>query len=697
MKTPFTALWLILLTIIMVPVSAHAQWLPGQGLDGGDATDVAVLDTTLFVCADGIVSRNMAGGPWTQHLQSTSVSRINRCGEALFTWGYVSCYRSLDHGNSWLNMQSQWNNEVVFSLCTVDSTLFFTTPEHVFRSDDLGNTIFPVFTFPGYVYPTVSSGGGPSLFWYQTMPGPDCLYESSDKGLTYDTIPLAGLPANIGFGPVCRMGGIIWLSTTAGTYMRNDLLPQWTLKCPESFSRMEILEGVLTAGSSQGVFRLDTLLNQWFPENSGLETLDVRGLVSNNGVLYLATAFGPFKTSGLYNWQPFYDGLNKSDVRTLALHNNEVWAVIPRGTFVSEDEGATFTQHFMTGMGDPEMLIMTDSVFYAVAIDSFYVSNDHGSSWALHQEGLMPPPQWPFLDLTSLVIQGDHLFLGTNDGLYTSPVQNIQWTKLNSFTNPVPRRIDLFSDANTLIAVNQMYINDYQFHSFRSTNGGATFDSMSLPISSPLVFAGDGPELYSLSRNSLFKSIDEGISWNSIPIGNPEIYGFFLTASEPALIVGGSELQITLTDIYLAVTYDDGVSWSDISGNLPVPSWPILKQVAINQQRTFAAPSMNGLWYQDGLLTSTDDHSAIPEASMKIVPNPSSDAATLVLNFPEATEGRVTITGMMGNIIYEAKKRTFSKGSHHERIDINNFAAGLYLVTLETGQKKLICKLLVFR
>jgi hypothetical protein len=467
------------------------------------------------------------------------------------------------------------------------------------------------------------------------------------------------------------------------------------LKSPVSFVRMEILDGVLTATSTQGVFRLDTLQNQWFSENSGLETLDARGLCSYDGDLYLATAFGPFKTAGLYNWQPFYDGLKKSDVRTLAFNGSKVWVVIPRGTFISEDGGSTFAKHNMTGMGAPEMLIMTDSVFYAVASDSFYISTDNGYSWTLHNNGLQPPPQWPFLDLNSFVFHGNNLFLGTNDGLYTSPCGNIQWTRLSSFTSPVPRRIDLFSEENTLIAFNLYYNNGDQFCSFRSIDDGATFDSISLPISYPLVFAGDGPELYALSRNSLFKSIDEGISWNSIPIGNTEIYGFFLTASEPALIVGGSELQMTLTNIYLALTHDDGQSWSDISGNLPVPSWPILKQVAISQQRTFVAPSMNGLWYQDGLLTNAGDHPDIHSASMKIIPNPSNGVASLVFNFPEAVECRMTITGMMGNVIYEGQTKSFPKGRSQEQIDLSDLAAGIYLITLHTRNRKVTCKMVI--
>jgi len=694
---PKSVEWLIILVLTLISGTLNAQWIPAQGLDGANATDVAVLDSTLFVCAQGVVSRNIAGGPWEQHLQGTTVSRITRCGNALFAWGYVTCYRSLDHGNSWQNMQSLWGVSLVFSLCAIDSTLFFTGLDTVYRSDDYGNTIYPVFSLSTYPYPMVSSCGGTSLFLVQTSPGPGCFYESTDKGMTWDTISYSGLPNNFGYGPMCRLGSNIWLSTPTGNFMRNDSQQQWVLKSQVWFSRMEILDGVLTAGSSQGLFRLDPLLNQWFPENTGLETLDARGLCSDAGVLYLATGVGPFKCTTLYNWQPFYDGLNQSEIGTLAFHGSEVWAVIPQGTFISTDEGANFTKHTMIGMGNPEKLIMTDSVFYAVAADSFYVSNDHGAIWTLSNTGITFPVQWPFLNLTSLVMQGDYLFLGTNLGLYRSLRQNINWAKMNSFNFANPSVTDLFCDQNTLIAVKTVYTNDYHYYSFRSSDFGQTFDSISMPFNSEPIFGGDGAMIYALSHNKLFKSSDEGISWTNIPIGSENIYGFFLPVKEPAVMVGGSKLNGTLTDIYLAVTYDDGVSWTDISGNLPVPSWPVMKQVAVNLQRTFAAPSMNGLWYQDGLLTGISENQSYLSHQQKLIPNPSNGKTTLFFDLPEATTGKITISGMLGRNLYEGKTKSYLKGANREYLDISNLPSGPYLVSLQTPKMKLTSKLLIIK
>jgi hypothetical protein len=462
-----------------------------------------------------------------------------------------------------------------------------------------------------------------------------------------------------------------------------------------SFTRLEILDGVLTAVSSQGVFRLDPAFYQWIPETTGLESLDARGLCSDAGSLYLATGFGPFKCTTLYSWQPFYDGLNQSDVWMLAFYGTEVWAVIPRGIFISNDEGSTFTMHSMTGMGNPEQLIMTDSAYYAVSADSFYVSNDHGNTWTIHNNGLSIPVQWPFLDLTSLALQNDFLFLGTNDGLYRSPCQNIFWTKLPAFTCQTYYRIDLFNDETTLIAVKAYYNNGDKFYSFRSTDGGVTFDSVNLPVGTRPIFSGDGPEIYSLSRNVLFKSTDEGISWANIPVGNSDIYGQFLAVREPAVIIGGSKLFGTLTDIYLAITYDDGISWTDISGNLPVPSWPILKQVSINQERTFAAPSMNGLWYRDGLMTGIGKISGNRPGWLKLAPNPSKSNTTLLFDMPEASAGRIIITGMKGNILFEGRTKQFTQGRNMEYIDVSTYASGTYFISLLTDKMNSTRKLLV--
>jgi|GEM_PF-3407966 len=45
--------WLPGIIMIFFYFQMNAQWLPSQGLDGAEVTDLIVLDSTLFICTNG--------------------------------------------------------------------------------------------------------------------------------------------------------------------------------------------------------------------------------------------------------------------------------------------------------------------------------------------------------------------------------------------------------------------------------------------------------------------------------------------------------------------------------------------------------------------------------------------------------------------------------------------------------------------
>jgi hypothetical protein len=693
MKT-WMPVWLIMLFCLSGMTELQAQWIQSQGIDEADVSDVIVLDSTIFICADGIWSRNVNGGAWQERLPGVSFERMEACGDALFAWGTFTCYRSPDHGNTWQDMNTYWGT-IAHSLCIIDSTLFFSTPYGMFRSDNLGNTVYPIMTDSSFIYPMVAGEGNSSLFWYKNY-ACDYLFESTDKGITWDTILWTGLPSNFYVYDISRLDSNIWLAANTGVYWRSDSQQQWVpIQDTLGISKLDILNGTLFACSwYKGVFRLNPANYKWFPENTGLETLTVNGFCDYAGGLFLATDFGPYKCTTPYNWIPFYDGLNLASIDALAFLGNEVWSVSKRGTFVSTDQGVTFTKHEMKGIFKPASLLLTDSIFYALSNDSVWISTDHGNSWAAYNSGLPVPTQWPFLSLCSLVKQGGYLFLGTNLGLYRSPCQNISWTKVISFTSQDNHPVYLFCDDSTLLAVKEVNTSSNFYYTFRSADSGQTFDSVSLPVGSQPVFTGNGIDFYALYYNQIFKSTDEGISWSTLPIGNPAMHGYLLAAKEPALIVGGSKINATLYDLYLAVTFDDGITWYDIQENLPVSSWPVLSQLAINQQRTFASPSGYGLWYQDNVLAGIKSNQK-NAAGLTIAPNPAHSIARVQFDMPESSSGNITLAGITGNRIYSSPLQKFGKGKNSVQIDVSGFPQGLYIVSLRTDRITMQGKMMI--
>lgn len=686
-------LWLC---IILGSNTLHAQWVPSQGLDGADVSDVVVLDSMVFICTsqNGLYERNVIGGNW-EFKSSASCQEIEKCQSALFTWAWYSCQRSLDQGMTWQNMINAWNIGFITSMCTIDSSLFVSASQGptgiIYRSDDMGNTIYPVMNnLPSLDNgPNVAAGDGSTLFCFQTMYDKR-LFQSVDKGLTWDSISQLGLPVDqYETSCMCSLGGTMWLSTTEGLFAKNNNSGNWTQMSDTLFFRkMGIMNGVLFGSSTEhGLFRFNPVLNQWIPENTGLESLTVNGFCTDGNRLFVATDLGPYKCNTPYTWLPFYDGLNQATVSTMAFLGNETWAVISRGTFISTDQGATFSKFEMTGMPRPDKLILTDSADYALASGSFYWSHDHGQTWTKQHTGLPSPQQPPFLVINSMVCMSGQLFIGTNMGLFKTSCQQINWTKITSFGTSYANLLGLYSDDSTLLVEKDVYTNNYYYYTFRSTNFGQTFDSIiGLPAESPLIYENDGIDFYGLSHKHLYKSTDDGISWNEIPVGNSYIYAYLLSASKPAVIVGGSKLGITLYDLYLSVTYNDGLTWTDIQDNLPVPQWPVINLLEINQQRTFVAPSMKGLWYRDGLLTGFRDR--IPESlgQLRICPNPTRSAADFIIDLPHATNGEILIYEMSGNLLYRTDSKLLVRGRNTEHLNLKDIAAGLYLVLLKTDE-----------
>lgn len=682
----------------------RGQWIPSSGIEGASVSDLVVLDSSLFICTgiNGIFERNVNGGVWEQK-SSEQVSEIIKCQSTLFAWGVFSCYRSLDHGLTWQNMSNTWNVVgYVTSMCTIDSTLFFAVRgpiAAVYRSDNFGDSIYPIFNIqnPSMADINITVGDGSTLICYQKV-GDRALFESNDQGYTWDSITTLGhTPENYETFSISKQGSVYWHSTTSGLYVKNNIQENWILADSSLWlTKMNLMNGTLFGtGYNGGFWRLNPVTSQWIPENTGLETTSVNGFCSAGNLMFLATVAGPYKCISPYSWLPFYDGLNMSQIYNIACLGNEVLAVTPRGMFVSSNHGGSFTKQEFAGMGIPDKMILSDSVFYALAGRSFYCSLDHGNTWIKKHDGLPAPQQPPLLYIESLVKNSNYLFIGTNMGLYRSPVSLINWEKVTSIGTVVPISYNLYCDDSILLVGKYVYTNTYHCPNFRSSDSGQSFDSIVGLPDAKWIFSNDGADFFALYNNILYNSQDYGVTWQQIPFGNTMAYGYFLASSKPAVIVGGSKLSITLYDLYLSVTYDNGLTWTDIQGNLPVPGWPIFTLVETYQERTYVSPLQKGLWYRDGILTGIQKDLGSYSEKMEIFPNPAGSYAEIRIDLPETAVAGIVVYDVKGRVYQMFKNLKLLRGNNRIPLNVNSFTPGLYLVSLMAGNKNYSRRLLV--
>jgi hypothetical protein len=683
----------------------QGQWTACLGLDGAQVSDVEVLDSTLFICTSesGLYARALSGGEWFS-CHSFPCQHVERCGNALITWGVFSgCYRSMDYGLTWQEMTTVWNSGPIKSLCVIDTSLFFTSQifnRGVFRSDDCGNSIYSVNgNLPSLTEPVVTPGDNGLLFCFQNYPERR-LFKSVNKGISWDSITLSGIPPESNLiGTIASQGTTMWISAEAGLFRMSPIGESW-VPGPDSisFSLMKMVNGRLMGSTaSQGPYRLNPLTNQWIQEITGLESLSTGGVCADDGLIYLATGIGPYSCDTSFNWNSMYLGLHMLRVNAISALANEVWVSTSVGCYVSMDYGTHFEKKPEMEIPNPELLILTDTIVFALAGGSCYLSPDRGAQWILQHTGLPAPPLVPFLHCNDLAMVGDHLFLSTNAGLYRSPASPVMWSPVTSFNTGNTSPVSVSVCDAVLFAVIS-YNSQAQYCSFRTNDQGQTWDSITtLPLPDRVpVFSGSDALFYALTYNHLSESSDLGMTWSEIPAGNPAMYGQFLVANGHAVIVGGSVLDITLTDLYLSITYNDGLTWTDIRDNLPKPSWPIFTCLETHQQRTFVSPLSNGLWFRDDLLTDLPEAHESTFGEMSITPNPAGHKVTVRVKHSSPQGCVISMYDMRGIRVFSSDPVELGEDNPFT-LDSEAYGPGLYVVEVISGHDIYRGKLTIIR
>lgn len=81
-------------------------------------------------------------------------------------------------------------------------------------------------------------------------------------------------------------------------------------------------------------------------------------------------------------------------------------------------------------------------------------------------------------------------------------------------------------------------------------------------------------------------------------------------------------------------------------------------------------------------------------SDMNVYPNPAEDIVNITLNANETTNAQVTITNIMGQVVYK-QSTALNAGNNNFQINIGNFNAGVYVVNVKTNTGMTSQKLIV--
>jgi len=420
-------------------------------------------------------------------------------------------------------------------------------------------------------------------------------------------------------------------------------------------------------------------------------------------------------TDGGTTWKASDSGFEQTVVSALVpdrLTPGMIWAATNAGIYRSLDRGLSWqsvTTGLMRGFDGPRSVSIEPDTgrLYVITGDSQYswrvhVSSDAGATWRR--------TKWEYRAFATDQATPGTLYGATTTGFFKSDDSGATWTassqppqELNLIL-PVKGRPELIYGAG-----------EYSAGSFwKSTDGGATWTSSTYePFQGwtiwRLAASPDGKTLYALTQLGLYKSVDEGASWNQCaPLpGSYDSYGtdVLLDSADPKHLLvstrvdgvyesfdGGQTLNrlkglpdivsslagdfgegSTLyvgSDAGVYLSEDDGLTWSLLNRGLP--ERPVNRVVpdSTNRRRIYASVTYNIISYTRSPVSYLPRLSGNGGAVGFAVANPGAQKVDVTLNGFNAAGQPLSVPGGENPVHIELQP-----GRQHAQMDIEAFGS----------------------
>ncbi len=567
------------------------------------------------------------GNTWTKTNLPAAFSfamAINANGH-LFVGSEGGVYRSLDEGLSWRFFDSSFRNEYVISLA-VDSggNVLAGTTNGVYFSNDNGESWQQTPLSNTRVLTLAVSQQDHYFAATEDFSDIDVtthLLRSKDHGDSWvrcDTILPKQAVAALAFG---ANGQIFAGMKGRGVFQSTDNGESWAalnLNNSEAYSLAVDSQGQILAGTREG--------------NGGLFHSD------NNGESWKGLGLGDFNIRNL--------AINSRGHFFVAAQSSESSKQEQVGVYRSIDHGDTWTFAGPGNIGVGALAIDSeDRVFAALEGDYLiFRSTDNGLSWTESRlEGLSG------IDIRTLaVLAEDHVFVGTEFGLWRSTTHGESWVELKtSLTHPDIRALAANSQG-------EIFFGTYGRGVYRSTDGGLHWERRSEGLTNGLIislalnarddiFAGTDGSFGPPGVAKVFRSTDKGESWAPISEGSGQQAITSLVCNAQGYLFGG--------------TIHGGVFRS------------LVPTVSVHERREDTATSF---------------------ALMPNLPNPFNPSTAIHFELPVAEEVTLAIYNTRGQKVRQLARGKFAHGGHQLIWDGTDdagarVASGVYLCRIEAS------------
>lgn len=500
----------------------------------------------------------------------------------------------------------------------------------------------------------------------------------------------------------------------------------------------------LYVSSSEGVFKsIDGGLS-WKEKNSGeidkdhpltediiLDPLHPNRLyrsVNNNWITFMSTDFGESwkKTSlkagsltiaadtillsatrdGIYASNPDGEnvrqsnkGVSSTTIRSIAVSSENDYKVfaltedqgLAKASLYTFQEGSTEWQKSFWGRGASEIAVSPFNPEFAVGgfnlgSDRVNFTSNRGASWystALNDNMLSVA----FSSYDSSVI-----FAGAFNGFYKSSDYGRNWAKIN-FPEIYSRYYHDVLHISTAKHDSTMFIilesgDDWYLKRtlLSSTDMGATWIDHHIQPLSVLILPSE-PEVVLCGTYTPFKllrSTNSGTNWTEIKIADGRIIVFSLESHKDIIYAG--------TDHGVYFSKDKGLTWAKLGVGPGVDKITCLAFSSSSGKDAIFAGTTAGGVYMLQLGHTDNDVNGIAEAG-KIsgfrlsnnYPNPFNSTTTIDYDIPASSRVVMEVFDMLGRRLNVLVDEVKPAGSYKQKIELNSFASGTYLIKITLG------------
>ncbi len=351
----------------------------------------------------------------------------------------------------------------------------------------------------------------------------------------------------------------------------------------------------------------------------------------------------------------------KGDITSFYSDDSLLYAgTVGGGFFITYDNGESWIKKNKgISFGTIESILKKDSILFASSYSGIYKSYDNGDRWEFCNNGLTS------LEVNTMAANDSFIFCGTFDGKVFKSENNGENWIISSFGLPNNIRIEAIGTIDSAIfvaATNGVY---------KSSNQGISWENTNVNITSILAMTITASKIFVSGNNyGVYRSDNLGQSWIQVNNGFNS-YKFFALEGKGNKIYAGSWGD----GIYFSNNY--GSSWNKVSNS---PNYVL--QLKIHNDFLFT----NGGDKLNLNITDLKDYFTEKVTSNILFnyPNPFNPSTIIKYSIVEESRVKINVYNLLGELVTELANTEQQAGYYETKFNAHNLSSGVYFYSISS-------------